>query len=89
MEHFKRTIPLAFILLITTNCIGQLHRISDNECNTSGASRLLLEGDSVQAVEMATFDIANGKPILLIQGGIAPIVVDTDRNYEGRFKVHF
>jgi len=45
--------------------------------------------DCEKAVEFAESDIKNGKPILLLAGGIAPVLILTDVDFEKKFNVSF
>ncbi|MCT8341240.1 hypothetical protein MG296_14330 [Flavobacteriaceae bacterium TK19130] len=47
------------------------------------------DADCNKAVEFAESDIKNGQPILLLAGGIAPVQVLTDVDFENKFNVSF
>ena len=55
--------------------IGNLIFSEDTDCN--------------KAIEFAESDIKNGHPILLLAGGIAPVHILTDVDFEKKFKVSF
>ncbi|TXE15676.1 hypothetical protein ES731_15110 [Psychroflexus gondwanensis] len=47
------------------------------------------DADCNKAVEFAESDIKNEEPILLLAGGIAPVSILTDVDFEIKFKVSF
>ncbi|MEO9953052.1 hypothetical protein [Nonlabens sp.] len=47
------------------------------------------DADCNKAVEFAESDIKNGQPILLLAGGIAPVHILTDIDFEKKFNVSF
>lgn len=66
--------------------IGEL---SDEQLNNSGASKLTFVNSRNEATKLANEDIANGTPFLLLAGGIAPVIISTDPEFERRYGIYF
>ena len=45
--------------------------------------------DKKEAEKMAELDIKNGNPFLLLMGGIAPIIISTDPDFEQKYGIYF
>ena len=66
--------------------IGEL---SDEQLNNPGPSKLIFVTDIKEAEKVAKLDIENGKPFLLLMGGIAPTITSTDPLFEKKYGIHF
>jgi hypothetical protein len=62
--------------------------LSDEQLNSSGASKLLFSQKS-EIKKLANNDINNGNPFLILQGGIAPVIISTDLEFEGKYSIYF
>ncbi|NAY93452.1 hypothetical protein GTQ34_16190 [Muricauda sp. JGD-17] len=66
--------------------IGEL---SDEQINSSGASRLNFAIDETEAKNLAKSDLKNGIPFLLLMGGVAPTIIATDPQFEQEYGIYF
>ena len=57
--------------------------------HNAGPSSLTFVLDESKARQLAESDIKNGTPFLLLMGGIAPVIVDTDTKFEKKYGVLF
>lgn len=53
------------------------------------SSKLLFTDSETSARLLATKDIEKGTPYLLLQGGIAPVFIDTDAVFEKKYAIAF
>lgn len=80
------------ILILTVQCLisfGQTRVLTDDDFNTSGAIKLIVAIDISEAKDFAQQDINKGTPFLLIQSGDAPVVFNTDDEFEKKFQVYY
>ena len=63
--------------------------LSDEQLNNSGATKLTFANSRNQAEQLANEDISNGTPFLLLAGGIAPVIIATDPEFERKYKIYF
>lgn len=78
---------LTFVLNAQTDnaqtvIFSNIGELSDEQLNNSGAVKLHFITDKAEAESMAQKDIQNGTPFLLLMGGIAPVVIATDPEFE-------
>ncbi|MEQ9290570.1 MAG: hypothetical protein RIG77_26810 [Cyclobacteriaceae bacterium] len=66
-----------------------LGELSDEQLNSSGATKLTFANSRNQAEQLANDDISNGTPFLLLAGGIAPVIIATDPEFERKYKIYF
>ena len=57
--------------------------------HNAGPSQLTLVTDESKARQLAESDIKSGTPFLLLMGGIAPVIVETDTEFEEKYGVFF
>lgn len=57
--------------------------------HNTGPSQLTFVSDESKARQLAESDRKNGTPFLLLMGGIAPVIVDTDTEFEEKYGVFF
>lgn len=72
--------------VVVYSLIGEL---SDEQLNNSGASKLTFANSRNQAEQLANDDISNGTPFLLLAGGISPVVIATDPEFERKYGIYF
>lgn len=65
-----------------TVIFSRIGELSDEQLNNSGASKLTFITDEKEAEKMAELDVKNGNPFLLLMGGIAPVIISTDPDFE-------
>ena len=85
---------LALTLSAQTNgeetvVFSRIGELSDERLNNSGASKLTFATDEKEAEKMAELDIKNGNPFLLLMGGIAPVIIATDPDFEKKYGIYF
>lgn len=68
---------------------GQSSKLTDEELNNSGVSSLMFAAGTERARELSRADIEKGKPFLILQGGIAPVVHAKDSLFENKFGVYY
>lgn len=64
-------------------------KLTAEQINNSGPSQLTFVSDKNKAKQLAESDIQNGTPFLLLMGGIAPVIVETDPEFEKKYGVFF
>ena len=67
---------------------SRIGNLSDEQLNSSGAAKLLFSQKS-DVKNLAEKDIEDGNPFLLLQGGIAPVIISTDPKFEDKYKIYF
>ena len=67
----------------------KIRELSDEQLNSSGASKLNFVMDETEAENLAILDLKNGIPFLLLMGGIAPTVIATDPQFEQKYGIYF
>lgn len=72
-----------------TVIFSRIGELSDEQLNNSGASKLIFVTDEKEAEKMAELDIENGNPFLLLMGGIAPVIISTDPDFEKEYGIYF
>src|SRR5690606_34870105 len=92
------TIALCFISLISfgqsddenqTVIFGRIGELTDEQLNNSGPSKLTFVSHLQEAKKLALMDIENETPFLLLMGGIAPVIISTDPEFELKYGVYF
>lgn len=92
------TIVLFFISLISfgqsddenqTVIFGRIGELTDEQLNNSGPSKLTFVSRLQEAKKLALMDIENETPFLLLMGGIAPVIISTDPEFELKYGVYF
>ncbi|MCM8571141.1 hypothetical protein NE848_17225 [Gramella jeungdoensis] len=67
---------------------SRIGNLTDEQINSSGPAKLLFAKKS-EIRNIAKQDIENGIPFLLLQGGIAPVMIATDPQFEDKYKLYF
>ena len=67
---------------------SRIGNLTDEQINSSGQAKLLFAKKS-EIGDLAKQDIENGIPFLLLQGGIAPVIIATDPQFEDKYKIYF
>ncbi|MBW2962544.1 hypothetical protein [Mesonia aestuariivivens] len=67
---------------------SRIGNLTDEQINSSGPAKLLFTKKS-EISNLAKQDIENGNPFLLLQGGIAPVIIATDPQFEDKYKIYF
>lgn len=80
---------LIILFIQTLLSFGQTRMISDKEYSSSGAINLMFATSKQEAVDLANKDINQDLPFLFIQSGIAPIIYETDRLFENKYKAYY
>lgn len=68
---------------------GRIAELSDEQLNNSGPTRLIFVNKRDQAEQLANEDVSNGTPFLLLAGGIAPVIIATDPEFEKKYEIYF
>ncbi len=79
---------LIFFLTITNLCLSQTKSF-DEAYKKSNISKVLMESDCENVKRFADEDIKNENTFLFLQGGIAPIIYSTDKNFENNYNLYF
>lgn len=72
-----------------TDIFTRIGELTDTQLNNSGPSKLIFVMDKNQAKKLAELDIENGNPFLLLMGGIAPVLISTDPEFEKKYGIYF
>jgi len=67
----------------------QIIKITDDQINESGASKLIFAENLAKAADLAQSDIEKKIPFLLLQGGIAPVIYSTDNQFQEKYKIYY
>ena len=67
---------------------SRIGNLTDEQIDSSGPAKLLFAKKS-EIRNLAKQDIENGNPFLLLQGGIAPVIIATDPQFEDKYKIYF
>ncbi|TQI71121.1 hypothetical protein JM79_2047 [Gramella sp. Hel_I_59] len=67
---------------------SRIGNLTDEQINSSGPAKLLFAKKS-EIRNLAKQDLENGNPFLLLQGGIAPVIIATDPQFEDKYKIYF
>ncbi len=67
---------------------SRIGNLTNDQINSSGASKLLFAEKS-EIKKLAKQDIMAGNPFLLLQGGIAPVMMASDPKFEDKYKIYF
>lgn len=68
---------------------SQTRRISDEEFSSSGAINLMFATNKQEAMDLAIKDINKDLPFIFIQSGEAPIVNETDIDFESKYRAYY
>lgn len=80
----------SFILLYHLG-FSQTRTLTDDDYNNSGAKKLTFveTTDCKQAEEFFKEDLKRNTVFLLLQGGIAPVIYDTDKDFQNNYGVYY
>ena len=67
---------------------SRIGNLTEEQITSSGPAKLLFANKS-EIKNLAKQDIENGHPFLLLQGGIAPVLIATDPQFEDKYKIYF
>ena len=77
------------LLIVSISTYGQSKKLTDEQINKSGATKLTFVENLKQAKDLAQVDIANGTAFLLLAGGISPKVFATDSQFQEDYNVNY
>ena len=80
---------LLIFLFLSNLAFGQSKKISDEEINNSGASRINFIENCNEVEKLAEIDIKNETIFLFLQSGEAPIIYYKDENFKKKYNVFF
>jgi hypothetical protein len=86
------TFIITFLILYHTNSKAQNKILPDVESNNSTAAKITFADTLKNCMvidEWFKSDVKTHKTFLFIQGGEAPHVYTTDKNFEKKYKIHF
>ena len=91
MPYLKTILPFIALLLTVQFSFGQNRLLSDDDLNHSTVRKIRFADttncDMIE--EWVKSDIKNNTTFLFLVGGIAPIVYNTDKEFENKYKVYF
>ena len=76
------------IFLVTCNLCFSQDEI-EYDYNNSGALKIRLINNCSEAEDCAKIDIKNNTIYIFLQGGIAPVVYSTDKDFENKYNINF
>ncbi|WP_148044347.1 FEKKY domain-containing protein [Sinomicrobium pectinilyticum] len=96
----KNSVPVfLYFLALTTfgqtpgdnnqTVLGKPEEQAVKQRHNAGPSSLTFVSDESKARQLAESDIKNGTPFLLLMGGIAPVMVETDPEFEKKYGIFF
>ena len=80
---------LVAFLFIFNFSFCQEQEEADYKYNNSGASKTIITDNCSEVKNYAEADIENNNIFIFIQGGIAPVIYSTDKDFENKYKIHF
>ncbi|WP_443938384.1 FEKKY domain-containing protein [Pedobacter sp. MW01-1-1] len=63
--------------------------MTDEEINSSGATKMTFIEKCDEVENLFKADLKNQTLFLLLQGGIAPVVISTDKDFENKYQVYY
>ncbi|UII20731.1 hypothetical protein [Fulvivirga ligni] len=85
----KNQLLTILLTLISSLSFCQSYQLTNSQINDSGANQLMFSTTIDEAEELAQKDIKSETPFLLLEGGISPIVYDTDSLFEATYHVFY
>lgn len=80
---------LLILLFISNFTFGQFKKLTDEEINNSGASKINFITNCNEAEKLAETDIKNETIFLFLQSGEAPIIYNEDKIFEKKYNINF
>ncbi|MDD5150861.1 MAG: hypothetical protein PHC28_10365 [Flavobacterium sp.] len=80
---------LLIFLFLSNLAFGQSKKLSDEDINNSGASRINFIENCNEVEKLAEIDIKNETIILFLQSGEAPIIYYKDETFKKKYNVFF
>jgi hypothetical protein len=85
----KLTSITLFLLTFSVISFGQNRELTDEDYNSSGAAKVILEKKTSRAKELAKQDIEKGIPFLFLQSGVVPVRKPGDSIFESQFEAYY
>ena len=82
---------LLILLVFTINQVafGQNRILTDEEINNSGPTKMTFVENCEEVKKLFKADLKKQTLFLLLQGGIAPVVIMTDKSFENKYQVYY
>jgi hypothetical protein len=84
-----KQLPILLLLFISFLAFGQSKKLTVEQINNSGASKIYFIDNCDEAVKLAETDIKNETIFLFLQSGEAPIICTGDKTFEEKYRIEF
>lgn len=85
----KKTILILLVFAFNHLAFGQNRELTDEEINNSGPTKLTFIENCDEVEKLFKSDLNKGTLFLLLQGGIAPVIISTDKAFENKYQIYY
>jgi len=85
----KKTLLILLFFTINHVAFGQNRILTDEEFNNSGPTKMTFIEMCDEVDSLFKADLKKRTLFLLLQGGIAPVVITTDKPFENKYQVYY
>lgn len=85
----KNTLLILLFFTFNKLAFGQNRKLTDEEINNSGPTKMTFIEKCDEVEKLFKADLKKGAIFLLLQGGIAPIVITTDIAFENKYQTYY
>ncbi|RZK54032.1 MAG: hypothetical protein EOO87_11465 [Pedobacter sp.] len=85
----KNTLLILLFFTFNQLAFGQNRKLTDEEINNSGPTKMTFIEKCDEVEKLYKADLKKGTIFLLLQGGIAPVVITTDKAFENKYQTYY
>jgi len=85
----EKTILILLFFSFNQLAFGQNRKLTDEEINDSGPTKMTFIENCDEVEKLFKADLKKGILFLLLQGGIAPVVVTKDKAFENKYQIYY